>query len=203
MYEGALDEPEFARTNYPATILDPVRIRAFMATRGFAACDGARDIAEFHALADSLIPVEIASAETIAAIHNIGGASAFLLREDGAPTGFLAFFAFSQAGERAVADGKFHGVRVEPQWVSEPSPQTKTGYVWGFGGKTKRACFAVIKTGRIIRDQFFPHLGVYARAATPDGRKVMEPLGYSVVSNMDPGFYYSPPFSLASMADAR
>lgn len=173
-----------------------------MRQRGFDCCDSHEDIVRFHALADRLIPCEIASVQTIAAIQEKSRSAVYILRENGETTGFLAFFAFSQAGVNAVEEGRFHGVRVEPDWVCPPSTDTRFGYVWGFGGASRRACFAVIKTGRLMRDGFFPHIGAYARAATPDGRKVMEPLGYRVVSPADPGFYYAPPFSIASVGGA-
>lgn len=182
--------------------LGPAEIRSFMNVRGFEACDTAEQIAAFHALADRLIPCEIASVATITAIQAKSRSAVYVLREDGEATGFLAFFAFSEEGVRAVEEGRFHGVRVEPDWVCPPSHETRFGYVWGFGGASRRACFAVIKTGRIMRDSFFPHIGAYARAATPDGRKVMEPLGYRVVSQADPGFYYAPPGSVAHVGGA-
>lgn len=175
------------------------RIRAFMHERGFRSCDSMPEIEAFHRLGASLIPVEVATPATIAGVQERTGSSVYLKWEDGAPSGFLAFFAFSKEGEAAVTGGDFVGTRVKAHWVEPPSPETRMGYVWGFGGISKAACFAVIRTGRIIRDRFFPHLSVFARAATPDGRKVMEPLGYRLVSQTDPGFYFSPPFSLADM----
>lgn len=179
--------------------LGPAEIRSFMAQRGFEACDTAAQIAAFHGLADRLIPCEIASIATITAIQEKSQSAVYVLREDGEATGFLAFFAFSDDGVRAVEERRFHGVRVVPEWVCPPSHETRFGYVWGFGGASRRACFAVIKTGRILRDSFFPNIGACARAATPDGRKVMEPLGYRVVSPADPGFYYAPPGSVANV----
>lgn len=185
-------------TAIPKAVAGAGEIRRFMQQRGFDCCDARNDVAAFHELGSSLIPCEVASVETLCAVQKRTTSSLYLRREAGQPTGFLAFFAFSDRGERAVAAGAFHGVRVDPEWVCEPSPATSLGYVWGFGGISKAACFAVIRTGRIMRDQFFPHLGVYARAATPDGRKVMEPLGYRP-SPTDPGFYYSPPYSLTRL----
>lgn len=183
----------------PHDVATHSEIRFFMMERGFDPCDTDADVTEFHRLAQYLIPVQIASAATIGAVQDRTGCSVFLRRERGRPAGFLAFFAFSEAGEAAVRSDAFEGTQVRPEWVCEPSAQTRLGYVWGFGGISRAACFAVIRAGRIMRDQFFPHLGVYARAATPDGRKVMEPLGYRIVSPRDPGFYYSEPYSLTQL----
>lgn len=193
-------QAEITRTN---TVPDAAQIRAFMAGRGFDVCDARADIEAFHALAQHLIPVEIASPDTIEAVQQRTRSSVYLRREAGRATGFLAFFAFSKAGERAVTTAThFEGTRVRPEWVCEPSADTKIGYVWGFGGVSRGACFAVIRTGRVMRDCFFPHLGVYARAATLDGRKVMEPLGYRRASKHDPSFYYSEPYSLTQLKAA-
>lgn len=177
----------------------PAEMRAFMIERGFDCCDTYAEADAFHDLGQSLIPVEVATTATLFAVQERTRSSLYLRRENGVPTGFLAFFAFSEQGEAAVAANRFHGVRLDPEWTCEPSASTRMGYVWGFGGKSRAACFGVIRTGRLIRDQFFPHIGVYARAATPDGRKVMEPLGYRPASPIDPGFYYSPPYSLTQL----
>jgi hypothetical protein len=182
------------------TVADADRIRAFMKSRGFDVCDCRANIEEFHALAQRLIPVEIASPDVIEAVQRRTRSSIYLRREAGNASGFLAFFAFSAVGEDAVhASTPFEGTRIRPEWVCEPSVDTRIGYVWGFGGLSRAACFGVIRTGRLLRDRFFPHLGVYARAATADGRKVMEPLGYRRASQYDPSFYFSAPFSLTQL----
>ena len=170
-----------------------------MRQRSFESCDSAEDISSFHTLAQHLIPVEIASLATLTAVQAKTGSSIYLKREHGAPTGFLAFFGFSPEGEQAVRSGQFSGVRARPEWVCEATPQTTLGYVWGFGGLSRAACFGVIRAGRVMRDTFFPHLGVFARAATADGRKVMTPLGYRQAFPEDAGLFYSPPFSLTQL----
>jgi hypothetical protein len=191
-----------ANPSSPDAVADSRQIRSFMQARGFQCCDARSDIDDLHALAAALIPVEIASADTIAAVQQRTGCSIYLRRENGNPTGFLGFFAFSAVGQQVVESGSFPGAQVRPEWVCAADAQTRLGYVWGFGGTSRGACFSVIRTGRLMRDHFFPHLGVYARAATPDGRKVMEPLGYRRASATDPGFYFSPPFSLTQLRTA-
>jgi hypothetical protein len=183
----------------PRERVGPSELRAFMQERGFESCDTLAEAQAMRDLASSLIPVELATANTLIAVQERTKSTLYVRREAGVLTGFLAFFAFSEKGEEAVRADKFHGVRLDPDWACEPSEETRMGYVWGFGGTSRASCFGVIRTGRVIRDQIFPHIGVYARAATPDGRKVMEPLGYQRASVLDPGFYYSPPYSLTQL----
>lgn len=179
----------------------PADIRALMGERGFDACDSAQAIAQFHTLAQSLIPVEIASVDTLSGVQEKTGASLYLRWEDGAPSAFLAFFAFTKAGEFALRTSTFSGAKVKPEWVSAAGPKTKLGYVWCFGGVSKRACVAVVRAGKTVREQCFPHLGVLARAATEAGERLMAPMGFAPVQPSD-GLYYSKPFSRSTLSPA-
>lgn len=174
-------------------------VRDYMAAREFAACDD-QGLAKARALAARLIPAELASLETIRAVHAATqGSCVYIKVEAGLTTGFLAFFGLSPAGDEAMDAGAFDTRQVRPEWVSPPSARLASAYVWGFAGETRAACFSVIRTGRDVRDRLFPGLRVFARAATVDGRKVMEPLGYRPVSPADPSLYFSPPHSLTNV----
>lgn len=174
-------------------------VREFMKLRGFEPCTG-ETVSEARAIATRLIQAELATLETIRAVHaRTGESTVYVRREHGMVRGFLAFFGMSEEGEAAMDAGRFDTRNVDPAWVAPPSPDLRSGYVWGFAGDTRGACFAVIRTGRDMRDRFFPHLRVFARAATSDGRKVMEPMGYIPVSPADPSLYFSPPFSLTNL----
>jgi hypothetical protein len=176
-------------------------IRARMARRGFEVCDSAPAISAFHTLAPNLIAVTIASTETLGGVQAKTGASLFLRWQGDEPTGFIADFPFSRAGERALETGAFDGSAVDPDWVCEAGPQTRFGYVWCFGATNAAAGLAVVRAGKTVREQCFPQLGVYVRGATADGRRFCEPMGFFPT---EPGstLYYSEPFARARLQAA-
>lgn len=171
---------------------EPIRSR--MVQRGFHPCDTPAAVETFHGIAQKLIPVEIASVETLAGVQAKTNASLYLRWENQSPVAFLAFFPFSREGAFALRAGTFSGTQVQPEWVCEATPLTQFGYVWCFGAVSPAAAIAVVRAGKTVREQCFPQLGVYARAATPAGGRLMAPMGFGPVQAA-PNFFYSPPFS--------
>lgn len=183
------------------TVPSSADIRALLARRGFTICDEPDAISTFRDFAQSLIAVPIASAEVMAGVQAKTRASLFLRWDKDAPTGFIAFFPFSDAGERALRSGAFIGTQVDPDWVCEATAQTRFGYVWCFGATNPAAGLAVVRAGKTVREQCFPQLGVYVRGATVDGRRFTEPMGFFPT---EPGstLYYSEPFARARLLAA-
>lgn len=176
-------------------------IRSLLARRGFAVCDEPESVSTFREFAQSLISVPIASVETMAGVQGKTGASLFLRWDKNEPTGFIAFFPFSHAGERALESGAFVGTAVQPHWVCEATPETRFGYVWCFGANNPAAGLAVVRAGKTVREQCFPQLGVYVRGATADGRRFTEPMGFFPTAR-DTTLYYSEPFARARLKAA-
>ena len=177
------------------------QIAAAMRTHGFELA-ASRSVEDAHALADKLIPGPIAPLRVVETVNARTGASVYLMREQGAAAGFLAFFWLSPLGARAIMQGKFDARNVAPEWACPPGPDVENGYVWGFAGASRRACFSVVRAGRMMREAMFPHLRLFARAASPQGGKIMQALGFGAVVDADPSLCVSPPLAEAFRANA-
>jgi hypothetical protein len=170
-----------------------------MQGHGFKSCDTPGDVAWFHTLAAALIPGEVASCETMLAVQARTKCSLFLRTAQAWPDAFLALFAFSRAGERALASGSFSSLTVDPAWVCAPKQDTRYGYVWGFGGANAAARYRVLRALRHMRKDLFGHVELLARAASPQGRALMAPFGCAP-SPTDPDLFVAPRLQLAARA---
>lgn len=169
-------------------------LNALMRGCGFQSCAAEHEVTTFHQLASDLIPGPIAPAEVMAAVQSKTKASLYLRRGDARSDGFLALFAFSAQGEAALSRGAFSGLSVKPEWVEAPSPRSRTGYVWGFGGATRPARFSVLRALQLMRRTLFPNLGLFMRAASDEGRALMSPFGASP-TRADATLFYAPPLN--------
>ncbi|HYD86009.1 MAG TPA: hypothetical protein VEA80_00900 [Vitreimonas sp.] len=172
-----------------------LQIRAFLVGQGFGACDSDGDIAAFRALAQRLLPVEVAPLATLKAVQARTGHSLFLRETDDA-AGFIAFFALSPRGERALVAR----APLEPDWAEPFGAASRSGYVWGLGGDTRRAQFAVLRALAGMRKRFFAHVGLYARATSSGGERAMKGFGYATPIDAATGLYYAPPLKALAAA---
>lgn len=177
----------------------PAQIRAFLEARGFHSCDRDEDIHEFRDLAQRLLPVAVASFETLKAVQGRTGHSLFLRKIKDA-SGFIAFFPLSPLGERALIGPTRSALNAD--WVRPFGPDTRTGYVWGLGGETRSAHFAVLRALAAMRSRFFADVGLYARATTPEGRRVMAGFGYDTPIDEGAGLYFAAPLGGPRLAVA-
>lgn len=152
-------------------------LRSLMHQRGFSSCDDDAAIARFHTRAQSLIPGTVASLEVMAAVQGRGRSCLYLRKADDADDAFLAIFAFSKAGERAVQSNVFSALDIRPAWIEPPSLSTRLGYVWGFGASTVGGKMAVLRALRAMRESLFGHVALMARAASGEGAALMAPFG--------------------------
>jgi hypothetical protein len=175
-----------------AFMAGPHDIRTFMHARGFAPCDTARDAEALHDLACRLIPSPIASVEVLADAHRRTGHSLFLWRENGEPTAFIACLSLTQTGAHAIRSGRFDGLKIAPDWITPFGPLVHAGYIWGLGGVTRRATFSAMRALRVMRELFFAHIDLFARATTPEGRQIMAGFGYRAIAGPDPDVLLAP-----------
>jgi hypothetical protein len=180
----------------------PDDIRAFMRERGFTPADAEEDVEALRQLAGRIIPTEIASTAVLAGVQRRTGHSLFVKFERASPTAFLACFPLTGAGEQAIKSGHFDGLRVAPEWIAPFSRSTGAGYIWGLGGVTASGSFSVMRALRIMRERFFAHMDLYARASTPAGRKLMEGFGYLPFGGSDPTVLFAPAAGALTMARA-
>jgi hypothetical protein len=142
-----------------------------------------------------LIPGPVATPHALATVQEKTRSSLFLyVNSLGKDEAFLALFAFSPAGEKALAEGAFSSLSPAPGHVAPPSAETKLGYVWGFGGLRPASGFRVLRALRHMRRELFAHIDLASRAASPEGRALMAPFGHKA-SPHDPSLFLAPAFA--------
>ncbi len=140
------------------------------------------EIAEARSLAAREISDAVVTVETFQAVQNITGSSVFVCRENGAVTGWTAFFLLRAAGMEAFERGAFDTLNVNLDHVCRPYEEPAGGYAWGFVGVTDRAAGRVVKASLAVREALFWALPGYTRAATNDGaRLIFGSLGFEPV----------------------
>jgi hypothetical protein len=160
---------------------DPRLINAVAAYCGVALA-GPEDIAHARALCAARISENVVSVETLQMVQNITGASVFVAREQGVVTGMTAFFLVRAEGMRALDEGRFDAVNIDPALICRPREKPAGGYAWGFAGSTDRGAGRAVKASVAVRETLFWALPGYTRAATDDGaRLIFGSLGFRPV----------------------
>jgi hypothetical protein len=160
---------------------DPRMINAVAAYCG-ATLAGPEDITHARALCAERISERVVSEETLQTVQNITGASVFVARENGVVTGMTAFFLVRPEGMRALDEGRFDTLNINPDLICRPRERPAGGYAWGFVGSTDRGAGRVVKASIAVRETLFWALPGYTRAATDDGaRLIFGSLGFTPV----------------------
>jgi len=121
----------------------------------------------------ALIGEGISSLETITAIYNRNPLCFLVYREDGKVTGVVAYLMLRPAGLLAIATDKFDGVTPDVQLIAGPDETPLAGYGWALAAKSRKAAAAVLNGLDKVRTELHPAIPFFARAATPDGRRVL------------------------------
>lgn len=138
------------------------------------------DIAPARVMAVELIGPGIAGVESLRAVHARTGASVFLFRdEDGVVQGVLGVVPLRGSGLAALEADRFDAADPDLDDVCLPNEAPAAVYSWGFAAATIRAAGAVVLAKMAMRDQGFPDVPFFCRAATPQGAKVaLGKMGY-------------------------
>lgn len=177
-----MDIAELARFADPTgRCSNPRLINAVAAYCGVSLA-GPEDIVHARALCAERISENVVSVETLQQVQNITGASVFVAREQGVVTGMTAFFLVRAEGMRALDEGRFDAVNIDPDMVCRPRERPAGGYAWGFVGSTDRGAGRAVKASIAVRETLFWALPGYTRAATDDGaRLIFGSLGFKHV----------------------
>ncbi len=160
---------------------DPRMINAVAAFCGVALA-GPEDIAHARALCAAKISENVVSEATLRQVQDITGASVFVARENGIVTGMTAFFLVRSEGMRALDEGRFDTLNINPDFICRPRERPAGGYAWGFVGSTDRGAGRAVKASIAVRETLFWALPGYTRAATDDGaRLIFGSLGFKPV----------------------
>lgn len=130
------------------------------------------EIEEARGFAARLIGGEMASAETLAWMHQRTGAALFLARDGGELTGLLAFILLSEEGVRAVWADTFEALQPDPAHVAGPGAPPAGIYNWGVATSRFGAVKRLFGAFELMRRQAVPHLAFFGRPSTKAGWRV-------------------------------
>jgi hypothetical protein len=152
------------------------------------------EVAEARALAARLIGGDMATAETIARIHQRTGAGLFIIREHGAVAGLLAFLLLSQRGRTALLKGALDTLAPAPDHVIETGEDAAGVYSWAIAAANHGVAQSLVRGHERMRHVAAAHLPFYLRPVTPQGRRLaVTRLGFRPLPGSKSGLFWSEP----------
>ncbi|MDX1294457.1 MAG: hypothetical protein R3265_16695 [Hyphomonas sp.] len=153
------------------------------------------ELAEAVDMAEALIDGKLASVDAIAAMNAQTGMTAWVT---GDPVdGVFLTIPLTAAGEAAVRDGSYAPAAPVPAHLSTQGRAVAAFYVGVYAGRTRDARKKIMMASAILRVEMFGIFPAYARAATQDGRRSMESLGFQKFEGGLPDLYIQHPFQQA------
>ena len=141
----------------------------------------AQDIPEMIALGERLINDRLISADVLAALHELTGITAWVFADPIA--GLVISVPLSPAGLDAVQENKFVPNELpDTDYVAAAGAPCAGVYIGIYAGETKAARKAVMSGAGVIRMAVYAQVPCFARAATEDGARSMESLGWTPAS---------------------
>jgi hypothetical protein len=151
-------------------------------------------IAEARAFAAFFIGDKVATAETLAWVHERSGASLFLAHEDGRLAGVWAALLLSEAGVRACYDDTFDGLEPDPAHVARRTEEPAGVYAWGIACATKDTARRLIAASDAVDAVALAHLHAFTRPVTEAGmRLAQERKGFRPVEGTKTGLFWVGP----------
>lgn len=136
-----------------------------------------KEIPEMLALGERLIEDRLISPETLAHLHDLTGITAWVF---GDPVeGLVISVPLSEAGLDAIQDNEFVAKTPDDAHVAAAGQPCAGVYIGIYAGETKEARKAVMSGAGVIRMAIYAQVPCFARAATEDGARSMESLGWS------------------------
>ncbi len=150
------------------------------------------ELAAGVAMAESLMGSQIASPEAIARMNRITGMTAWVT---GSPVeGIFLTLPLTPEGEGAVRDGTYSPGEPDEAHLAHQGKNLAAFYIGVYAGATRQARKNIMMACAILRVEMFGAFPAYARAATEDGRRSMESLGFSRFEGGLPDLYMQPAF---------
>ncbi len=150
------------------------------------------ELADARAIAARLIGSHIASLETFHAVAKRNPTSLMVYHEQGVVTGLLGFLLLRPPALYNLATDKFDAVNPDLDLLTEPNEEPLAAYGWGLAATSLRAAAVVLNGANLFRE-LMPSIPFFARAATPDGRRILcGRLGYTPFPRNTSGLLWSP-----------
>ena len=136
-----------------------------------------QEIPELVALGERLIGDKLADAETVERVHSVTGITAWAF---GTPIeGIVLSVPLSVAGLEALQNDDFQPGSPDAAHIAALGAPCAACYIGIYAGATHDARKAVMTGAGVIRMGLFSQVPCFARAATDDGARSMESLGWS------------------------
>ncbi|MEL6414748.1 MAG: hypothetical protein AAFQ15_07400 [Pseudomonadota bacterium] len=157
-------------------VVDQSKMFELMANFGWRAANE-KEIPEMLALGERLINDQLISPETLAHLHDLTGITAWVF---GDPVeGLVISVPLTEAGLDAVQDNEFVAKTPDDAHVAAVGQPCAAVYIGIYAGETKEARKAVMSGAGVIRMAIYAQVPCFARAATEDGARSMESLGWT------------------------
>ena len=136
-----------------------------------------QEIPELVALGESLIGDKLADAETVERVQGVTGITAWAF---GAPIeGIVLSVPLSVAGLAALQNNEFQPGSPDDAHIAALGTPCAACYIGIYAGATHAARKAVMTGAGVIRMGLFSQVPCFARAATEDGARSMQSLGWA------------------------
>lgn len=157
-------------------VVDQSKMFELMANFGWRTANE-KEIPEMLALGERLINDRLISPETLAHLHDLTGITAWVF---GDPVeGLVISVPLTEAGLEAVQDNEFVAKTPDDAHVAAVGQPCAGVYIGIYAGETKEARKAVMSGAGVIRMAIYAQVPCFARAATEDGARSMESLGWT------------------------
>ena len=157
-------------------IVDQSKMFELMANFGWRPANE-KEIPEMLALGERLINDRLISPETLSHLHDLTGITAWVF---GDPVeGLVISVPLTEAGLDAVQDNEFVAKTPDDAHVAAAGQPCAAVYIGIYAGETKEARKAVMSGAGVIRMAIYAQVPCFARAATEDGARSMESLGWT------------------------
>lgn len=136
-----------------------------------------QEIPQMVALGEKLVGDRLISPDVLAHLHDLTGTTAWVF---GDPVeGLVISVPLTEAGLDAVQDNEFVAKTPDDAHVAAAGQHCAAVYIGIYAGETKAARKAVMSGAGVIRMAIFAQVPCFARAATEDGARSMESLGWT------------------------
>ena len=152
------------------------------------------DIAIARTAATALVGDDIATEATLIRVQTLSGCACFVaVAADGRLVAMVSAIPLRLAALAELAAGRFDGIEPPDRLVARRAEPPFAFYIWGAAGLTWRGRRQALAGSVALRREAYPHLPMYARAATADGERVLQNrMGAQPIAG---GMVYAPPWS--------
>lgn len=140
---------------------------------GFRPADGC-DIVSARSAAAALVGGDIATCATLREVHAITGCACFVASQKDRLVAMVSAIPLRRAAVAVLEAGAFDGIDPPRRLIARPTEPPAALYIWGAAGLTWRGRRLALAASVALRDEVYPDLPLYSRAATADGERVLQ-----------------------------